>query len=96
MLVLKRIIHQNEWIRCNVSGEIMTHGQYYYEDDEDGFIVDAFVYKEMKDAKKAEEFDYSIIENAASEREYREALRQYEREFKTSTLLDRKVLGKDF
>ena len=95
MLVLKRIQYFTDWIRCQVTGEIMTYGEYYYEDTEDGFIVGALTYKEMKDAKKAEEFDYSKLEKAASEREYREMLKQYEREFKTAGLLERKVLGKD-
>ena len=95
MLVLKRVQYFTDWIKCQVSGDIMTHGEYYYEDTEDGFIVKATVYKEMKDNKAAAEFDYSKLEKAASEKEYREMLKQYEREFKASTLLDRKVLGKD-
>ena len=95
MLVLKRVQYFNDWVKCGISGDIMTHGEYYYEDTDDGLIVKATVYKEMKDIKRAEEFDYSKLENAASEREYRQLLRQYEREFKASTLLDREVLGKD-
>lgn len=95
MLVLKRVQYFTDWIRCQVTGDIMTHGEYYYEDDEDGFIVKATTYKEIKDKDAADKFDYSKLENAASMREYTEMLKQYEREFKTSTILERKILGKD-
>lgn len=96
MLMLKRIQYFNEWIKCHVSGDIMTHGDYYYEDNDDGFIVKALVYKEIKEQAKAEKFDYSKLEKAASEREYRQMLKQYENEFKASTILDRKIYdGRD-
>lgn len=91
MLHLKRIVHFNEFVRCKVTREIMTQGDYYYEDDEDGFIVKATVYKEMKLQEKRDKFDYAKLEQAANEREYAMMLREYEREIKTQGLLQRKL-----
>ena len=91
MLHLKRITHFYEWIKCQISGKIMTYGDWYYEDDEDGLVVDALVYKRMKQEQKEEEWDYSQLQMAKNEREYREKLRELEREYMKKTLLDRKV-----
>lgn len=95
MLNLKRIIHFNDFVRCDVTREIMTQGDYYYEDDDDGFIVKATVYKELMLQKKREEFSYAKLEAATSEREYAQMLKEYERSLKTQSIFDRKVAGKD-
>ena len=52
--------------------------------------MDALVYKDMETEKKEKEFDYSRLQIAQNEREYRERLREFEREYKKKTLLDRK------
>ena len=95
MLHLKRITSPHEWIRCKISKEIMVIGDYYYEDDEDGLIVKATVYKEMMNEKREREFDYSKLEKAQSEQEYRNYLKEYEREFLTQDLVERKVFHKE-
>lgn len=94
MLHLKRVQYFTDFIRCHISQKILAYGDYYYEDDEDGLIVDALVYHKIKEKKKAEEFDYSKLEKAQSEKEYREILAAAERELKENTLLDRKVFHK--
>lgn len=95
MLHLKRITHFNEFLKCQVSDEIMMYGDFYYEDDEDGLIVSAKYYHDLKKKKKEDEFDYTELNNAQSQKEYQDQLRQAERELFESTVLDRKVFGKD-
>ena len=95
MLHLKRVVHFNEFIKCDISGDIIAYGDYYYEDDEDGLIVKASVYGEMKREKKMEEFGYEKLEKAESQHEYRQALREYERQYLAQGLFDRKIAGKE-
>ena len=91
MLHLRRQLQPFAWERCHISKEYITYGDYYYFDDEDGLIVKASVYNEMKRRKREEEWDYTRLHNALSEREYTEMCREKERQFLTNHLLDRKV-----
>lgn len=96
MLHLKRVTHFNEWLRCKVSREYIAYGDYYYEDDEDGFIVKASVYREYKLKKETEEMNsHPLLLQAQSEKEYKEMLKTYEREYNQDTLLDRKIFAKE-
>ncbi len=94
MLILKRVQYFTDFLRCNVSGEIISHGDYYYQDDTDGVIVKATVYRKLELEKRENEFDYSKIQNAESQRDYEEALKEYERSFLSETILERKVQNK--
>lgn len=76
MLFLKRNLNFNQLYKCDVSKELIGPGDYYYEDDQDGFIVKAEVYKELKNRKKEEEWDYSILNQAENELEYKECLKK--------------------
>ena len=91
MLHLKRVLTPFAWERCHITGEYITYGDYYYFDDEDGLIVKASVYHEMKRRKREEEWDWTRYKNAESEREYQEVCREKEREYLTEHLLERKV-----
>ncbi|PTY93054.1 hypothetical protein [Heyndrickxia sporothermodurans] len=91
MLHLKRVLHFNDFIRCKISGDIISYGDFYYEDDEDGLIVKATVYKAMQEEKRLNEFNYEKLEKAESQLEYQQALKEYERQFLTQTLFERKV-----
>lgn len=91
MLHLKRIIHPYEWERCHLTGDYIQFGEYYYEDDEDGFIISAGHYAEIKQQAKEESFDYSKLESAANEREYTEMLRNSYMEHEFQHVLERKV-----
>ena len=95
MLVLKRIQHFNEFIKCKVSDQVMMYGDFYYEDTDDGLIVSATYYHELKKKKEEEEFDYTKLNNATSEKEYSELLKQAERELLEKTIFDRKIYGKN-
>jgi len=94
MLHLKRNQYFNELYKCKISGEFIGPGDYYYEDDEDGLIVKATVYRQMLDQAIADKFDYTKLNNAKSQVEYAELLKQAEREFLSSTIFDREVAGK--
>lgn len=95
MLYLHRNGRFNELYKCDVSEELIYPGDYYYKDDDDGLIVKATVYHDMLRVKKENEFDYSRLNRAESVRDYKEMLKEYEREFLYETLLDREVAGKD-
>lgn len=94
MLYLHRNTHFNELYKCQISDELIGPGEYYYKDDEDGLIVKATVYRRLLDEKKKEEFDYSKLEKAASQRDYQDMLKQAEKEFMTNTLFDRQIAAK--
>lgn len=95
MLVLKRVVNDYEFLKCQISKELIGYGDWYYQDDEDGLIVKFTVYQRIKDKRKRDTFDYSLLEQANSEREYKEILKRAERELFEVTVLDRKILGKD-
>lgn len=91
MLYLKRNQYFNELYKCGISNEIIYPGEWYYEDDEDGLIVKATVYKRICDEYKCKNFDYSKLEQLRSQEEYRQQLiRQMQKE-NYASLLDRKV-----
>ncbi|MBP3199279.1 MAG: hypothetical protein J6N21_20095 [Butyrivibrio sp.] len=93
MLHLKRITHFNEYLICKVSGEVMMYGDFYYEDDEDGLIVSANYYHNLKKQKKEDNWDYSELNAFESQRDYAEALKEKERELFEKTVLNRAVAG---
>ena len=96
VLHLKRITLFNEWLRCKVSREYITYGDYYYEDDVDGFVVKASIYREYKLKKETEDLNNDpMLLQAKSEQEYKLALRQYERQYYEDTLLERKMYAKE-
>lgn len=95
MLVLKRIQHFNEFLKCKVSQQVLMYGDFYYQDDEDGIIISHSYYHSELKKKQEEEFDYTKLNNATSEKEYTELLKQAERDFLNTTMFERKILGKD-
>jgi hypothetical protein len=95
MLVLKRMQFFNEFLICKLSQQVLMYGDFYYEDDEDGIIISANYYHELLKKKKEDEFDYTKLNTATSEKEYSDLLKQAEREYLTQTVFDRKILGKD-
>lgn len=94
MLWLKRNIRFNELYKCMISNELIGPGEYYYEDDGDGLIVKATIYRKMLNQKIRDEWDYSKLEGHLSRQEYANYLREAERQFLSATLFDRKIAGK--
>lgn len=95
MLFLKRIRCFNEFLVCDASGEVMMYGDFYYEDDQTGKIISANYYKNLKEQRKRDTFDYTILNNAQSQKEYQDQLKKAEQEYLTATILDEPVFGKD-
>lgn len=95
MLHLKQVTQPFAWERDHITGDYIKYGQFYYYDDDDNFVVSRKTYMKFKDMKKREEWDYSRLQNAASQYEYEQALKEQVREFQMETLLDRKVEGED-
>lgn len=93
MLWLKRNTRWNELMKCDISGEFIAPGDYYYIDDVDGLRVKATVYKDLKEQMKEETWDYSKINNAANEAEYRKMVQEATRRMLGETVLNRKVAG---
>lgn len=94
MLWLKRNIHFNELMKCGVSGEYIVPGDYYYEDDKDGLLIKATVYRDMQKKRKQETWDYSKLNSASNEIEYRRMLKDATMYMLADTVLERKVAGK--
>lgn len=94
MLFLKQITQLYEVRKCQISGEFIKYGQFYYEDDEDDAIVKFEVYKRMQQEAKDDQFDYSLLEQAKSDSEYKEMMKRAEKAFLHTTILDRKIAEK--
>lgn len=87
-LVLKRITNPYECKRCSITRKIIAYGDEYYEDDEDGLIVDFNYYYDKKFAQKVEEAQ-PLVSDAMDRFAYQQRLMQKEREFLDKTLFDR-------
>lgn len=89
MLVLKRIQYFNDFIRDTVDDRVIGYGEYYYEDTEDGTIISAEHYWELKKAQMEKEWDDSWFNAMESERDYKEKLRQAEMKVREMTVLNK-------
>ena len=70
------------------------YGDFYYTND-DGKVISAKYYHNIKEQRKRETFDQTILENAKSQKEYQDELRKAEQEYLTQTMLEEKVAGKE-
>ena len=95
MLHLKQVTQPFTWERDHITGDYIKCGDLYYWDDTDGLIVSLKTYRKFKEMKKREDWDYSRLENATSQREYQEAIKEQTRQYNMETLLDRRVEGDD-
>ena len=95
MLHLKQVTQPFTWERDHITGDYIKYGDFYYLDDKDNFVVSLKTYRKFKEIKKREDLDYSRLQNAATQYEYEQAIKEQTREFQMETLLDRKVEGED-
>jgi hypothetical protein len=96
MLYLKRITHPTDFFKCDASGKILMYGDFYYEDDTDGKRIDAQYYYQEKQKRRKEQWPYTkILNEAKSQKEYQDRLKQVERDVLTNEMLDRPVFNKD-
>lgn len=91
MLILRRMIEPYEVRKCDMSGELIVYGDFYYEDDEDKTIVKATVYKKKQQEARDAAFDYTLLQQAQSDREYRDMVKRAQRDYLNATILDRPI-----
>lgn len=89
MLILKRMRYFNEFIRDTVDDRIIGPGEYYFYDPDDGLIISAEHYWELKKQRMEDEWDESWYKTMESERDYKERLRKAEQQYNERTVLDR-------
>lgn len=89
MLMLKRMRFFNEFIRDSIDDRIIGPGEYYYEDSEDGVIISAEHYWELKKQKMEDEWDETYYNQMESQKDYKEKLRQAEQAYNQRTILER-------
>ena len=91
-LHLKRITDPYFCCHCDITRKLITYGDYYYEDDEDGFIVDYNYYYDRKMANKIDQaLQNPEINYAMDSMSYKTMMRQKEREMFDKTLFNRKL-----
>lgn len=96
-LVLKRITWPYDCVKCDITRKLIAYGEFYYEDDEDGFIVDAeYYYQRKMQAKYEEAFANPELNIGTDVISYQTAMRQAERRLLDRGLLERPVAGKPY
>lgn len=93
MLHMKRVDQPFTWERDHITGDYIRFGEWYYWDDEDGLVVSLRTYRQFKRQKELDTFDYTRLNQAASQREYEEILKESTRIHNMETLLDRRIEG---
>jgi hypothetical protein len=91
MLYLKRIVNFNDFVKDMITNETLSYGDYYYEDDTDGFTVGAITWRRMKEQQRRDKFVKDKLTKLQDQRSYAQALKQAQKEYLYETLLDREV-----
>ena len=91
MLHARQVDQPYTWERDHITGDYIMYGEWYYWDDEDGLVVFVRTYNRMKEEKRRAEWDYSRLEEAQSEQEYRQMLQDHIREVQMESLLNRNI-----
>ena len=72
------------------------YGDFYYQDMDDlSIVIGARYYNNMKKQRKENQFDYTILNNAKSQKEYQDQLQKAEQEYLQSTMLNMPILGQE-
>lgn len=89
-LILKRVTHPYECVRCCVTKKLISYGEEYYWDPNDNFIVDFEYYYDRKMAMKKQEAMYKV-DQAMGMLDYKQQMLEAERDFLEKTLFDREI-----
>ena len=82
-LILKRVTHPYECVRCCITKKLISYGEEYYWDPNDNFIVDFNYYYDRQQAMKME---------AAQEKVQKAmSMLEAERAFLEKTMFDREI-----
>jgi len=89
MLILKRVRYFTDFMRDSVDNRIIGPGEYYFEDTDDGSLISCEHYWELKKERMEAEWDDSYYNSMESERDYKEKLKEAERQYLQKEILDR-------
>ena len=92
MLILHRSLQPWEVRTCKISGDMINYGDYYYESTIDGSYISADTYHKLKREREEERFDYTLLNQAMNEEEYRDYIKRAESEYLTQTILDEPLI----
>lgn len=93
MLLLARNLTPGEVRTCRLSRKMIVYGDYYYQDTEDkNLYIKATEYHKLEKQAKIDAFDYSKLEQAQSEKEYRDYMVRAQQEYLTSTILSKEII----
>lgn len=96
-LELKRITDPYYCVKCGITRKLIAYGEFYYEDDEDGLIVDYEYHHQRKMADKYEQaLQNPELQAGADAIAYQTQMRAAERRYLDRGLLDRPVYGKPY
>lgn len=79
------------WERDHVTGDYIQYGEFYYKSDKTGAVISRKTYREAKEAERVKNWDYSRLNNAMSQREYREITRQQRQAMVAESILSEGV-----
>ena len=99
MLRLHRLVHPFDFI-FDSTGDILMYGDFYYKEDEPDengkyLIIRATTYHQLKKQRKEDNWDYTILNNAESLRDYEKQVKDAYHELVKESILEHKVWGKD-
>lgn len=87
--LLAKQVRPYEKMICSLTGQVLYCGDWYYEENGKIYLYEA--YHQRKEAIKKERFDYSKLVNAQNINDYKNQLKQYEKEvlgYKLDTRFD--------
>lgn len=93
-LILKRVTNPYECVRCSITKKCISYGEEYYEDDEDGTIIDFNYYYDMMFQKKVEDA-MPQLEASMDRFAYQQMMLEKQRQFLDKTKFDRKMATMD-
>lgn len=89
-LILKRVTHPYECVRCCITRKLISYGEEYYWDPNDNFIVDFNYYYDRQMAMKMEAAQEKV-NKAMSMLDYKQQMLEAERAFLEKTMFDREI-----
>lgn len=93
MWLLTRNLTPGEVRTCKLSRKMIVYGDYYYQDSDDPNIyIKATEYHKHEKMERERSFDYSQLEKAQNEREYKEMLIRAQQEYLDATILQDKII----
>lgn len=91
MWILQQVDQPFTWERDSVTGDYIMYGEFYYKSDKTGAVISRRTYREAKEAERIKNFDYSRLNNAATQKEYEEVVREQRRAMLAESILSEKT-----